>query len=59
MFGGEIDLQTNHHSIWIHGHKRKVCPSSNAHKEKNPVQKMHTNDYSCHYHNLENADGIK
>lgn len=49
MFGGEIDLQTNHLCIWIHGRtKERFCSST-----KNPAQKMRTNDYSCHYHNLE------
>ena len=54
MFGGEIDLQTNRLSIWIHNHKKeRFCSSSHTHTQKNPVQKMHTNDCSCHYHNLE------
>lgn len=34
MFGGEIDLQTNHLSIWIHGHrKERFCSSSHTHTQ--------------------------
>lgn len=53
MFGGEIDLQTNHLSIWIHDHQKERFVLLVIHTRKNPVQKMHTNDCSCHYHNLE------
>lgn len=53
MFGEEIDLQTNHLSIWIHGYTKERFYSSTHTHVTNPAQKMHTNDCGCHYHNLE------